>query len=340
MQKQVSVGIKNIGLYFPENIITSNEIALKSGIPEEVIIEKFGIKQKHKSTPDENTSNMALKAARKTLVNFNPENLDLILYHGSEYKDYYLYNLAARVQYELGAVNAYAFEIHSLCSSGALSLKVARDMMSGDPDLENVLLITASKEEDFIDYQNLDSRFMFNFGEGAAGVLLKRNCQENIILGNHTITDGSFANDVAVYNIGSKHFNSTRQENLNISDCILDVADIDSMRERLNAVTERNFYRVIETSVEKSGYTSEDINYLALIHMKKSFLDGILDRYNLDSNGSFLLNNYGHCQSADAYIAVKKGVKMGRIKEGDLVVLVGAGTGYTWSATCVRWGEN
>ncbi len=339
MSEKKSIGIKNIGLYIPEGLHTSKHIARESGIPEEVIIEKFAINQKHKADPDEHPSEMALKASRQALENFSPRKLDLVLFHGSEYKDYYLYNQAAKLQHELGAKNAYAFELHSLCSSGVLALKTARDMMQNDPDLDNVLLATSSKEADLLDYSNEDSRFMFNFGDAAAAVLLEKGLKKNTILRNHTITDGSFADDVAVYEIGSRYFNEPGQEKLELADCNLDVADIDSMRERLNAVTEDNFRAVIEKSLQKSGYSTSDIDFIALIHMKKSFLDSLLSTYDLGEEDSFKLNDYGHCQSADAFIATKKGVEQGKIEEGDLIVMVGAGTGYTWSATCVRWGS-
>ncbi len=338
MSKTTPVGIKNIGLYFPEDLHTSEHIARESGIPEEVIVEKFAINQKYKAAPDELPSDMAIKASRKALKNFSPKELDLVLFHGSEYKDYYLYNQAAKIQHELGAKNAYAFELHSLCSSGVLALKVARDMMQNDPHLENVLLVTASKEADMLDYSNEDSRFMFNFGDAAAAVLLEKNHEKNIVLNNHTITDGSFADDVAVYEIGSKHFNKPGVGSIKPDECNLDVDDIDSMRERLNAVTEKNFKKVIEKSAAKSGYSKKDIDFLALIHMKKSFLDELLSEYGLGEDSSFILNDYGHCQSADAFIATKKAFEQGKIEEGDLIVMVGAGTGYTWSATSVRWG--
>ncbi len=338
MSERPPVGIKEIGLYIPEGLHTSEHISKKSGIPEEVIVEKFAINQKHKADPDEHPSEMAVKAARKALTETDPVELDLVLFHGSEYKDYYLYNQAAKIQHEIGAKNAYAFELHSLCSSGVLALKVARDMMQNDPNLNKVLLTTSSKEADMLDYSNEDSRFMFNFGDAAAAVLLEKNHEKNVVLSNHTITDGSFADDVAVYEIGSQYFNKPGVDSLELADCSLDVDDIDSMRERLNAVTEDNFKKVIEKSVLKSGYNNEDIDFLALIHMKKSFLDELLSEYGLDEDSSFILNDYGHCQSADAFIATKKGFEQGKISAGDLIVMVGAGTGYTWSATCVRWG--
>ncbi|MBG0765684.1 MAG: 3-oxoacyl-ACP synthase, partial [Tissierellales bacterium] len=101
--KDINIGIENIGIYVPETIQDYKYIGKESNIPEEVILHKFGIRQRHKALEDENVSDMAVKAAKKTLGDFDPKDLDLVVYCGSEYKDYYLFNLAARVQEQIGA---------------------------------------------------------------------------------------------------------------------------------------------------------------------------------------------------------------------------------------------
>ena len=145
-EKQINVGIRSIGCYVPQGIRDSAWIGAASGIPEPVIREKFGIRQVHKAGPEETVSSMGAEAARRCLGDFNPRDLDLVVYCGSEYKDYYLFNCAARVQYEIGAVNAAVFEIHNLCSAGVWSLKVLKSMMLQDPELKHVLLVSSSKE--------------------------------------------------------------------------------------------------------------------------------------------------------------------------------------------------
>ena len=200
----MNIGIKNIGVYTPEKLKDSKRIAELSGIPEEVIREKFGIKQVHEASEEETVSEMGVRAAIKALDGFDPKKLDLVVYCGSEYKDYYLYNCAADIQKRIGAVNANAFEIHSLCSAGVYSLKIVKSMMLADQDINHVLLVSSSKETQIIDYSNNDSRFMFNFGDGAAAVLIEKGLNENVILETAMITDGAFAEDVAVYGVEFK----------------------------------------------------------------------------------------------------------------------------------------
>lgn len=331
------VGIKDIGIYVPEDFQDSTYIAEKAGIPQEVIEKKFGIKGKHKAGANEHVSDMAIKAAKKALKDFDPMDLDLVVYCGSEYKDYYLFNLAAKLQNSIGAYNANAFEIHSLCSAGVLSLNVLKSMMLINPDLNNVLLISSSKETDLIDYKNERARFMFNFGDGASAALLVKGCPKNQILSTHMITDGGFAEDIAVYGVGSKNYYTHNCLDYNLRN--LDVRDPDSMKRRLDPISLQNFCTVISKSVEKSGYQREDIDFIAPIFMKTSILNNILEYFSLTKEQSFVLENYGHCQSADAYISLVEASKLGRLANGDLVVMLGAGTGYTWAATTILWGE-
>lgn len=331
-----TVGIRNIGIYVPPEVKDSARIAKLSGIPEEVIRDKFGIVHVHEARQYETVSYMGIEAAKKALDGFDPKNLDLVVYCGSEFKDYYLFNCAAKIQHEIGAVNANAFEIHSLCSAGVYSLKILKSMMLCDDSINHVLLVSSSKETQIINYKNHNSRFMFNFGDGAAAVLLEKGLDKNVILETHMISDGQFSEDVAVFGVGCRNFKEG--EDIKCSDKYLDVPNINSMKERLDPVTLNNFNAVISESVKKSGYENKDIGFIAPIFMKRSILENILGKYNLTEENSFVLEEFGHCQSADAFISLSEGKKKGRLKDGDIAVLLGAGTGYTWAATAVRWG--
>lgn len=330
------IGLRSIGIYVPDAIRDSHWIAQASDIPQEVIREKFGINQVHKAGPEETVTYMAIQAAKKALGDIDPLSLDLVVYCGSEYKDFYLFNAAAAIQEGIGAKNAETFELHALCSAGVYSLKVLKSMMLQDEHINSALLVSSSKEGDLINYQDSESRFMFNFGDGAAAVLLEKNLGKNIILETKMISDGRFASDVSVPGVGNVNFPISAQTD--IANFSLKVRDIESMKERLDPITFDNFTEVIAQAAEKSGYQKEEIDFIAPLFMKKSILDEIMSRFGLNEDNTFLLEDYGHCQSADVFISLQEGLKLGRIKDGDLIVLVSAGTGYTWTATAIKWG--
>lgn len=336
MDKKHHVGIRSIGSYVPEGIRDSHYISKASGIPEPVIREKFGIKQVHRAGPDDTVSGMGVKAALKALDGMSPEELDLVVYCGSEYKDYYMFNCAARIKEAIGAVNAEAFEIHSLCSAGVYSLKVLKAMMLQDERLRKVLVVSSSKEGDLINYADSDSRFMFNFGDGAAAAVLERDLGRNAILETAMIVDGQFATDVSVPGIGC--VNREDMDNLTYEDRHLRVRDLQDMKVRLDPITLGNFFKAMDLAVERSGYTTNEVGFVAPICMKKSMLVGLLNHFGLTEENSFLLDEYGHCQSADCYLAIEEGLRHGRLHDGDLIVTVAAGTGYSWASTCIKWG--
>jgi 3-oxoacyl-[acyl-carrier-protein] synthase-3 len=156
------------------------------------------------------------------------------------------------------------------------------------------------------------------------------------VLESAFLTDGSFSEDVIMPAGGSRRPSSpeTVQQNLHR----LDVPNPQGMKERLDLVSLPNFLSVIREAVERSSYSLSDVRFLALTHMKRSFHHRILEAFGLREEQSFYLEDCGHVQAADQILALERGLACGRVKQGDLVVLAGAGTGYTWAATALRWG--
>jgi 3-oxoacyl-[acyl-carrier-protein] synthase-3 len=110
------------------------------------------------------------------------------------------------------------------------------------------------------------------------------------------------------------------------------------MAERLGGNSLENFAKVIRESVEVGGAQLSEVRFLGITHMKRSFYLEILNAVGLTPEQSVYLEDYGHVQSVDQVLALELGLAQGKIKPGDLIVLAGAGTGYTWSAVAVRWG--
>ncbi|UMZ73463.1 3-oxoacyl-ACP synthase [Natranaerofaba carboxydovora] len=325
------VGIYNIGCYIPSNVQTSEEISKKSGISVEVLEEKYGIKKKPKAGENEHLSDMAIEASKNALVDFDPLELDMIIYCGTGYKDYKIWPLATKIQYELGALNAFSFEVNAFCVGGVMSLQLAKSMML-QQGLNNVLIVTAARELDLVDYNNRETSFLFNFSDGAVAALIRRGYSNNLVLESSVISDGSFSDNIKVKGGGSKH-PLPKKDELNY----FEVENFDHMKERLDTTSPHNFIKVIKESVAKSGYKPEEIDFLAPLHMKRSFHKKMLKNLNLSQSQSFYLENYGHLQAGDTFLVVKKAEEKNLIKSGDLIVMVSAGTGYTWGATTVKW---
>ncbi len=332
-----TIGIVGFGTYFPPAVQTAADLTEPTGIPEWVLREKMGIRQRHVADAENTVTYMASQAALKALhmANISPERIKLVISHGSEHKDHLVWNAAAKIQHNIGAVNAYAYEVYALCAGAPIALNMARGMMMSDPHLDYVMLAAASRENDLINLSNPRSRFMFNFGAGGGAMLLKRDADKNLVLGASAITDGSLSESVILTRDAVPEGDSLIQGEVVGR---LDVTNPVYMEQRLGETSLANFVRVIRESVERSGANLDDIKFLGITHMKRSFYLQILESVGLTPQQSVYLEDYGHVQSVDQVLALQLGLQQGKIKEGDLIVLAGAGTGYTWSAVAVRWG--
>src|SRR6266851_5584436 len=99
-ESAVKIGLTAFATYIPDGVQTSEYLAQQTGIPENVLIEKFGIRSKPRAAPDESASEMAVKAAKKVLNGFDPRSLDVVIWTGSEHKDYGIWSAGPKVQHE------------------------------------------------------------------------------------------------------------------------------------------------------------------------------------------------------------------------------------------------
>jgi 3-oxoacyl-[acyl-carrier-protein] synthase III len=320
--------------YLPERWLTAAEIGAASGIPEQVIVEKFGLRGKHVAAADEHVSDMAVSAAARLLEEhgLDPTDVDVVLYYGSLWKDYPVWQAAPWIAHRLGCANAYALEYANVSCGTPVALRLARNFLLAEPDLRNVLLVAASRESYLLDYANERSRFMFNFGDGAVAGLVTRDAPHEL-LGAQAVTDGSFALQVKVPAGGSVQPAST--ETVAARRHFLDVADPAQMKNGLDEVSLPNFVAAARGALERSGARLEDVSYLCGIHMKRSMHEAILQA--LGVGRAAYLDDTGHMSGVDPLLALDRAARAGELAEGDLVLLLAAGTGYTWAAAVLRW---
>ena len=331
------IGMMAFATYLPEQVQDAAFIAAQSGIPRDIVRDKLGIVAKRRAGPDDQTSAMALHAANLALSRaaVTPEELDLILYSGSMHKDFYVWSAANRIQYLLGATNAYAFELAALCTTNVLALKVARDLMTADARLRTVLICGGHRTADLINFRDPSSRFLFSLADGGSAMVLRRDHPANRVLGSSFISDGSLAEDVMIPAGGTRL--PTSPETLARGLHTFHVPDTERLKAGLDGTSERRFVTVVCDAVERSGYAASDIAFLAINHMKPSMHRRILARLNLKEAQSVYLDEYGHIGAPDQVLALE--LAQHRLRDGDLVVLASAGLGFTWGATALRWGR-
>jgi 3-oxoacyl-[acyl-carrier-protein] synthase-3 len=318
--------------YLPERWMTAAEVGARSGIPEQVIVEKFGLRGKHIAAEDEHVSDLSVRAAQALIdeAGIDPLEIDVVMYFGSMWKDFAVWQAAPWIAHRVGASRAYAVEYDNVSCGTPVALRIARDMLLAEDELRTVLVVAACRESYLLDYENERSRFMFNFGDGAVAGLLEKDGGRNALLGCHGITDGSFSLQVKVPSGGSVSPNGGYR--------FLDVADPASMKDGLDKVSLANFVKAAQVAVERSGAELADVGYLCGIHMKPSMHRALVAELGLDESRAAYLDDTGHMSGVDPLFALDRASRAGELRDGELVLLLAAGTGYTWAASVVRWG--
>lgn len=334
----MTIGILSTGLYLPSTTMTSREIAEKAGLPLEVVENKMGIKKKTVPGPEDHTCAMGIQAARKAIEKacIDPKGIDVVIYIGEEHKEYPLWTAGIKLQEEIGAYRAWAFDVALRCGTTIMAMKLAKSLLETDPSVKTVLLAGGYRNSDFIDYENRRTRFMFNLAAGGGAMILQKGLKKNMVLETSIITDGSFSEDVIVPVGGTKEPLTGES----IGRYKLDVTDPEGMKKRLEQKSMDHFLKVVRESLYKSGYEEKDISYVAMLHMKKSAHRYVLKELGLTDEQSIYLEEYGHIGQFDQMLSLELAEERGKLKEGDVVVLVSAGIGYAWGATTIVWGNS
>lgn len=341
-----TVGIAAVGTYSPEGYLTAEEIAEASGLPEWVVREKLGITRKFIGGPDDHPNEMGIKAALDCLAqtDIDPQEIDLVLCTTEEWREYLLWTSGVHLAHEIGATNAWAMDIHARCATTVGAMKMARDMMIADPEINTVLIAGGYRISDFINFKNPRTSFMFNIGAGGGAMLLQKNYPRNHVLGSHMIVDGSMSKHVVVPASGTVQFPTDTAVSEGLF--FFDLVEPEAMKNRLNAVSMDNWVHCVDEALRKSGkkadgsaYTRADLDFLNMVLIKPSGHAQMLERLGLTEEQSVYLHEIGHTGEQDAMFSIREGLQQGRLKDGDLMAIVAAGIGYVWAASIVQWGE-
>lgn len=336
----VQVGILGIGIYLPEEVMTAKEISEKTnGVwTEEAVVEKLGIKEKRIAGNHEGSQEMSYLAALDCLKNtgVDPLDIDVILSVTEEWKEYPLTTSALYVQGKIGASNAWGIDLQNRCCTTVSALKIAKDILLSDDEIDTIMIVGGYRNGDFVDYTDKTMSMMFNLSAGGGALILKKGYDKNIVLGSHIIGDGTLARTAGV-KIGGT-CNPITKENVDIAYKSLTLMDPETMKNRLNEVSMPNWLTCIDESLRKSSLTREDLDFLAILHIKRSGHEHMLEELKLTEEQTIYLEDYGHIGQIDQILSMYLAVQTGQIKPGDNICLLAAGIGYVWASSIVRWG--
>ncbi|MBY9015577.1 MAG: 3-oxoacyl-ACP synthase [Candidatus Lokiarchaeota archaeon] len=337
-----SVGLEAWGVYIPKERHTSEYISKETGIPKNIIEEKFGLLGKTVPGPEDHTVQMGANASFQALkrANITPEDLDVIIWAGEVYAERPMVVNGIKLQQLLGnPMNSWAFDVNQRCGTFLVGMLVAKSLIQTDPNINRILVASGYRNCDLINYKNPRSRFMISLAASGVAAIIRADYKRNEILGISAISDGRFADDVYIPAGGT--IQPITSKALDDGLLYLDVPDSEGLKDRLDKYSMDSFVRVIDKALAQSGYTREDINYLALLHMKRSAFEYVAKTVGVDPyTQSTYFEDIGHNGQNDGIISIEYGIRDGKIKNGDLIVIVSAGIGWAWNAGVIRWGSS
>lgn len=337
---EINVGIVGTGIYIPETFMTAAEIAAATmGCwSEESVFEKLGVRKKPIPGVDDGTQEMGAKAALDCLKNtgISAEEIDVIICMGEEWKEYPLTTSALYIQGRIGAINAWGIDVQNRCCTTVSAIKIAKDMLIADDSINTIMIAGGYRNGDFVDYTDKNMSMMYNLSAGGGAIILKRNYGRNLVLGSHIIGDGSLSRAAGV-EVGGI-CNPINSSNINEACKSLRLMDPIGMKNRLKIVSMQNWYKCIDMAFEKSGIDKSELDYLAILHMKRSSHIDMLNQLTLKPEQSIYLEDYGHMGQVDQILSLHLGLEQGKIVHGSVISMIAAGIGYVWAANVIKWG--
>ncbi len=325
------VCIAGTGSYAPERVMTNADFEKIVDTSDEWIVTRTGIRERHMARDDETTSDMAAEAARRALAaaGIGPEEVQMIVV-ATITPDMPFPNTGCLVQDKIGARGAFCFDVEAACSGFVYALELGRQYVSSGA-LDTVLVIGAEKMSSMTDWTDRSTCVLFGDGAGAA---VLRPCRRGRGLMTSVMgSDGSLAELLMVPGGGSR--NPTSHETVDKGLHYLKMEGREVFKYAVNNMT-----AAAREALEKSGLSLEDVACVIPHQANVRIIQAIAQRLHAPIEKFFInVDRYGNTSGASVGIAMDEAVRGGRVKAGDVVMLLVFGGGFTWGCSLLEWGK-
>ncbi len=322
------------GSYWPERIVTNEELARTVDTSDEWIYTRTGIKERRIASAKETTATLAFEAAARALdvADIHPSQVELIIVATST-PDYVFPSTACKVQEYLGANRAGAFDLSAACSGFVYGLSMGANAVATG-SVKNALVIGSETMSKVLDWNDRGTCILF--GDGAGAVVLKGSSIPGGVLASTLRSDGTGGDLLslpAVYHnpqlpsLGPEFSHNGRNQNTIRMDG----------RQVFRFAT-----NVLSTSIlntlEKAELTMDDVSLIVPHQANKRIIEASAKRLKISPDRFFLnINRTGNTSAASIPMALCDAVDDGRLKPDDNIVFVGFGGGLTWASSVVKW---
>ncbi|ALX48645.1 beta-ketoacyl-ACP synthase III [Lentibacillus amyloliquefaciens] len=312
----MGVGLLGTGHYVPPKVVTNKDMEKIVDTSDEWIRTRTGIEERRLAEDDVDTSDMAFYAAQNALeeADMTAEDLDMILV-ATVTPDTPFPSVSCMLQERLGARKVAAMDISAACAGFMYGVITAKQFIETNA-YKNILVVGTEKLSKITDWSDRNTCVLF--GDGAGAAIVGPVSEERGILSFELGSDGSGGQDLKQMTETDTLFMNGRE---------------------VFKFAVRQMPDSSEKVVEEAGYNKEDVDYLIPHQANIRIMEAARERLGISPDKmATSIKRYGNNSSASIPIALSEAVKSGKIKNDDLLVLVGFGGGLTWGAVALRWG--
>ncbi len=328
---KITAAITAVGKYVPDYILTNKELEKYVETNDEWITSRTGIKERRILKGEGlGTSYMAIKAAEDLLnkSNTKPEDIDLVIV-GTATPDLPVASTAAYVASEIGATNAFAYDLQAACSSFLYGMSTAASYIESGR-YKKILLIGADKMSSIIDYA--DRATCIIFGDGAGAALFEPN-NEGLGLQDEYLRSDGIGRDFLRIEAGGSIMPTTEQ----------------TVKDKKHFVYQEgktvfkyavsNMADVSEKMLIRNNLTEKDIQWLVPHQANKRIIEATANRVGVAPEKVMMnIHKYGNTTSATLPLLLAD--YEGQLKKGDNLIFAAFGGGFTWGAIYLKWAYN
>jgi len=316
------------GSCLPQNVLTNLELETRVDTSDEWISSRTGIKSRHIAQRGEEASQLAAEAARRamTMAGVAPEEIGLIVL-GTISCEIAMPSCACLVQKEIGAVNAFAFDINAACCGFTYGLDLADKYVRADPSMK-ILVIGAETLSSRINWQDRNTCVLF--GDGAGACVVTGGKDGRGLLKSRLFSDGRLWNLLCMEGPPSMNPDLERK---------------DKNGPYIQMVGRDVFKYAVRAMGDAASQVLDDLDIgagdlkLVIPHQANiRIIQSLIDRIGISSEKVYVnIDKYGNTSAASVPIAIDEANRAKMLAAGDLVLLCTFGAGLTWGASVLRW---
>ncbi len=325
MTKVLRSVVTGVGGYLPDEVVTNADLAKFVDTSDEWIVERTGIRQRHRAAPDQAVSDLAVEAARRALAaaGKTAADVDLIVV-GTTTPDLTFPAVATIVQRKLGCPIGVAFDVQAVCSGFVYALSAADGFVARGRS-KCALVIGAETMTRLMDWTDRGTCVLF--GDGAGAVVIEP------MEGEGTTADRGLLGFAL-------RADGTKQDLLYVDGGVSTNGQIGHLRMQGNQVFRHavvNISEAVFAAAADAGIEVADVDWFIPHQANQRILEGVAKRVGISHDKVIsTVAEHANTSAASIPLALAKGVEDGRIKPGQMLLLEAMGGGLTWGACVVR----